>query len=80
MHAKEKPRYIHEIANEITQDWKNPYFGAKPYLNAMFSLRVISDKYGMDSGHTVVSYFLANAGTYRGEIARRAKAELKSML
>lgn len=76
----ERNRYIYEIANEIRKDWANIYFGAKPYLDTMLCLRHISDKYGADDGHTIVSYFLANASTWRGETARRIKKELKSML
>lgn len=74
------PRYIYEVANEIRRDWAAPYFGAAPYLDAMFSLRAASDKYGADDGRTIVVYFLANASTWRGETARRIKKELKGMI
>ena len=73
-------RPIHEIAREIRADWKNIYFGAKPYLDAMGSLESIDDSYGLDSADTIVRYFIANAGTWRGETARRVKAELRSLL
>ena len=73
-------RPIHEIALEIRADWKNIYFGAKPYLDAMGSLESIDDSYGWDSADTIVRYFIANAGTWRGETARRVKAELRSLL
>ena len=33
-----------------------------------------------DSGRSVVAYFLANAGTWRGEVARRVKKELNAMI
>ena len=73
-------RPIYEIAKEIRADWKpvSPY--AEPYLNAMFSLHDISDNYYLDSGRSVVLYFLSNAGTWRGETARRIKEELKQLL
>ena len=73
-------RPIYEIAKEIRADWKpvSPY--AKPYLDAMFSLNDISDDYFADSGKSVVLYFLSNAGTWRGETARRIKAELKQLI
>ena len=74
------PRALYAIAREITADWKNVYFGARPYLDAMHTLTTMDDCYGMDSAHSIVSYFLANAGTWRGEVARRVKKELKSML
>lgn len=72
-------RSIFEIAAEIRKDWKKPYFGAVPYIDAMFSLDKITDNYGADTGKYVVLYFLANATTWRGEVARRIKAELKAM-
>lgn len=68
------------IAKEIRQDWKNVNFAAKPYLQAMYGLSAISDMYGYDDGHSIVTYFLANASGWRGDVARRIKAELKQML
>jgi hypothetical protein len=73
-------RPIYEIAKEIRQDWKNVYFGAVPYLQAMESLNSITDKFYYDSGESVVAYFLANANSWRGETARRIKKELNDML
>ena len=40
----------------------------------------ISDSYYLDSGEGVVLRFLANAGTWRGETAKRVKLELKAMV
>ena len=73
-----RPLYI--IAREIRADWKkvSPY--AAPYLQAMFYLNSVDDNYILDSGRSIVSYFLANAGTWRGETAKRIKAELKAMV
>lgn len=73
-------RPLHEIAAEVRADWKKVYFGAEPYLDAMESLNKITDSYGADSAKTIVIYFLSNAGTWRGETARRVKAELKAMI
>ena len=73
-------RTIREIAREIRKYWESPYFGAVPYLQAMHSLEGIDDAYGADSARSVVAYFLANAKTWRGEDARRIKAELNAML
>lgn len=75
-------RTFAEIAREIKQTWKNVYFGAKPYLQAMATIN-LSDKnalYLMESADTIVRYFLANATYWRGEDAKRIKAELKSMI
>jgi len=73
------PRPLHVIAAEIKADWKNPYFGAVPYLNVMLSLTSMGESFYHDSAKSVVLYFLANANTWRGETARRIKAELKEM-
>ena len=77
--TKTATRSLSEIAREIRNDWKNVYFGAKPYLDAMATLNTIDDNYGWDSGKMIVLYFLSNASTWRGETAKRIKAELKAM-
>ena len=73
-------RPLYEIAREIRKTWTkvSPY--AEPYLEAMQSLNSINDNYYLDSGKSIVLYFLSNANTWRGEDARRIKAELKEML
>lgn len=73
-----RPLYI--IAGEIRRDWHKPNYGAVPYLEAMYSLDKITDRYGLDSADTVVRYFLVNAGQWRGDTARKIKAELRAML
>jgi hypothetical protein len=73
-------RQLHEIASEIRKTWAKPYFGAVPYLRAMLSLGNVGDSYGFDDARSIVNYFLCNASTWRGEDARRIKAELKGML
>ena len=77
--TKTTTRPLYEIAREIKKDWKNVYFGAKPYLDAMATLTSINDNYGFDSAKSIVLYFLGNASTWRGETAKRIKAELKAM-
>lgn len=72
-------RPVYAIAREIGADWKNVNYAARPYLMAMLSLSNINDSYGYDSGKSVVLYFLSNASSWRGETAKRIKAELKTM-
>lgn len=72
-------RPIHVIAREIRRTWKKVNYGAEPYLNAMLSLEKITDFYGADSAKEIVIYFLSNASTFRGEDAKRLKAELKKI-
>jgi len=74
-----RSRSLSTIAAEIRRDWKNVYFGAVPYLAAMSTLDTINDSYGADSAKSVVLYFLSNATSWRGDVARRVKAELKQL-
>lgn len=73
-----RPLYI--IATEIRATWKkiSPY--ALPYVNAMDTLDSIHDYYYLDTAHEIVLRFLGNAQGWRGEDARRIKAELKAMV
>lgn len=73
-------RLLSEIAKEIKADWKKPYFGAVPYLNAMSQLNSVNDYFGYDTGKSIVLYFLSNAQSWRGETAKRIKAELKAIV
>ena len=73
-------RKLNEIAYDIKSNWKNVYFGAVPYLNALSKLENVSDTYGMDDAVSIINYFLANATYWRGEKAREIKKELNSML
>jgi hypothetical protein len=78
-------RPLYEIATEIRRDWKNKdgkpnvNYAAKPYLDALEDLDKITDNYIYDSGKSIVLYFLANATSWKGETAKRVKAELKAM-
>ena len=71
---------VKEIAQTVCEDWKNVYFGAVPYLDAMATLESVNDNYYYDSGKSVVMYFLANAQTWRGEVARNVKKELNKRI
>ena len=72
-------RSLREIAIEIDSDWTKVNFAARPYLDAMKTLISIDDSYGADSARSVVLYFLSNASTWRGPVAREVKAELKAL-
>lgn len=73
-----RPLYV--IAKEIRSDWKTLSPHARPYLDAMDYLDGINDSYGLDSAKSVVLYFLSNARGWRGDTAKRIKAELNSMV
>ncbi len=77
-------RPISEIAKEIIGNWRPVNFAAKPYLREMLRVSDISDP-DPDLGfpgaaRNFVTGFLGNAGTWRGDAARRLKAELKGLL
>ncbi len=81
MEKKKSFRSLREIARDIRKDWGSKvYFGAKPYLDAMGTLDSIGDNYGLDSGKSIVLYFLSNASTWRGDVAKSIKKELKQMV
>ena len=71
---------IHGIARVIRQDWSNVNPAAAPYLDAMAAMQSIDDRYGWDDGHMIVRYFLGNAQSWRGAVAREVKAELNRRL
>ena len=69
---------IAELAAIIRRDWQKVNYAAKPYLGAMESMQSVAHSFGYDSGKSVVLYFLSKAGTWRGEIAKAIKLELKN--
>jgi hypothetical protein len=73
-------RPVYKIAGDILTDWKQPYFGARPYLEAMQSLNQVTDSFGWDTGSSIINYFLANAASWRGPKAKEIKTELKNLL
>ena len=73
-------RNINIIAQEIKQNWKNPYFGAIPYLDAMSSLTDLNSNFGFSSAKSIILYFLSNAKTWKGDKAREIKKELKTLI
>jgi len=73
-------RPIYKIAEEIKANWKNVWYGAAPYLQAMSQLNSITDTFGDATAKEVILYFLSNAEYWRGETARRIKNELNSMI
>jgi len=71
---------IAEIACVISDDWAKVHVAARPYLDAMFTLDSINDMYYAESGRTIVLYFLNNVSSWKGEVAKAVKAELKKRL
>lgn len=78
--AENNYRPLSVIAREIKNNWKNVSYAAKPYLDAMLQLESINDSYYEDSGRSIVAYFLSNSSQWKGDVAKRIKAELRAML
>jgi hypothetical protein len=78
----EVPVKLCEVALMIRKDWSKQgtgvNYGARPYLDAMFSLDSIDEKFGYDSGVSIVRYFLANANSWKGAVARAVKKNLNN--
>ena len=83
IHVTEKPkgpRPLYKIAGEIFIQWNKVNYAALPYLNALLAMDNVKEDYGHDDGRSIVLYFLSNASSFRGEHAKRLKAELKQHL
>ena len=48
-------------------------------MAAMRTMGTIDEDYGCDPGREIVLYFLSNATTWRGPVARAVKKELKEI-
>lgn len=80
-HRPEIKRRLQVIAQQIQNDWSyRIHYAAKPYLEAMLKLDTLDDMFGADSAESIVRYFLGNAQTWRGPVARAIKKELNDML
>jgi len=71
---------LYDIADLIRSDWDRVNFAAKPYLEAMETLKSVDDNYMYDSGKSIVLYFLSNARSWRGDVANAVKNELKKRI
>jgi hypothetical protein len=67
-------------AGKKAKHWKVKYVHALAYVEPMLSLNTIDDKYGFDSGRSIVAYGLGNLQTWKGDKAREIKKELNGML
>ena len=90
MEKKTEKRTFSAIAAEVMNLWKTKYGKyipwslkhALPYLEAMLECDTTDKdtRYYAETVESVVVYFLANITNWRGDDARRIKAELKEML
>lgn len=91
MNTNTSPRPLHTIASEAIMDmetiskakrryWRHAFPYLAPYADAMLSLNSVNDNYGWDSGREIVCRFISNSSTWRGETAKRIKAELRQIV
>lgn len=78
--ANLEPRPIYEIASDIKREWLHVSPHARPYLEAMLTLSKVTDRYICESASDIISRFLCNASSFRGEGARTLKQELKNLI
>ena len=71
---------VSDLARKISADWTKVNFAARPYLDAMLQMRSARDLCGHDDGGRIVLYFLSNAKSWRGPVAREIKAQLRKMV
>lgn len=82
-------RPLNEIAVDIKRSWRTegafdksprPSYitWSMPYVDALLTMQSTRDNYYADDGRSVVVYALSNLGSWRGENAKRIKAELKA--
>jgi hypothetical protein len=75
-----KSKDIAQLAKLILKDWPVPNYAAAPYLNAMTELKTVNDKHWHDSAENIILRFLSNSSSWRGDMARAIKAELRLRL
>lgn len=75
-------RPLNVIAKEIHSECNGKawYVYAEAYVVPMMSLNSIGDSYYLDSADSIIRYALANLTYWRGDVARRVKAELNEHL
>jgi hypothetical protein len=82
-------RPLYEIASDIIDDVRAQYAGkpdpnwqayAWAYVLPMLEIDSIDDMYYYDDARSVVMYALANLQYWKGDTAKRIKAELNAML
>ena len=72
-------RALYEVGEDIRRNWAKHNDAAVPYLEAMGGLVGIDGSCHLDSGKGIVLCCLGEEGTWRGEHARRIRAELRGM-
>lgn len=75
-----KDKSFPELCSLIAADWTGMSMTARPYFHAMGRAKTLLDYYGVESVASITQYFLGNSQSWRGEVARNVKGELKHRL
>jgi hypothetical protein len=81
--AVETAEDLYAIGAIIASDWAEKMnYAAVPYVNAFHAMHgfMLGDaraNYGADNAKSMVIYFLGNAATWKGPVAKAVKARLK---
>ena len=72
---------LSQIADLISNSWNNMPLKIDEYVEAMSQIESIEDKYGdYETGAEIVTYFLANAKSWQGDIAKDVKQHLNNLI
>lgn len=72
---------LSQISDLISNSWNNMPEKAYCYVEAMSQIESLEDKYGdYETGLEIVSYFLTNAKTWQGNIAKNVKQHLNNLI
>lgn len=69
-----------EFGNEIKINWEFPSGYAIPYIDALCRLGDWNSHYVHEHAFGIAARFLVNASTWKGDVAKRVKSELKKIL
>jgi len=78
--TKTPVRPLYEIADEIRKDWRPMPEYAHVHFEAFECATSVDEMYMCDSVKSEICYFLGSAQTWKGEVAKRIKLELKAMV
>ena len=91
--AQKEARRINVIIREMIADmrnicnnqktpttWREKYWAAAPYINALLDCETVNDQYGADSAKILIAYLLGNLSGYKGDKAKALKKELKDLI
>ena len=71
---------LSQISDLIYRNWNNMPLNAYRYVEAMFQLDNINESFNNETGVEIISYFLANAKSWQGDVAKDVKQYLNNLI